>query len=224
MMSEPSIVQYSTLDAGAEVALRTTQGKFNNSCSRDRTVSATKTHLARTSKPAKGSIMVQGNTAVERQQSFGAANPVTLDQLLTSTEESGSRVTFKSNLIGVKRTVRNKKKKPSLSPVDVSVTINKDGHAMVIDRRKGHFQGKQVGVRRNHSLGTHYRKEPTRVKLARELRRLASSVDEDPVHRLMPLLEEVILAAEELRKCIRKAERKALTTAFHGQPPGVVLE
>jgi hypothetical protein len=223
MMSGPSIVQYSTLDAGAEVALRTTQGKLNNSCSRDPTVLATKTHLARTLEPAIGSIMVPDNTAVERQQSFGAANPVILDQLLTSTKKPGSRVTFKSNLIAGKRTVHNTKKKPSRSPVDVSVTINKDGHAMVIDRRKGHFQWKQVGVRRNHSLGTHYRKEPTRANFARKLRRLASSVDEEPVHRLMLLLEEVGLAVGELRDYIREAERKALTTAFHGQPPGVVL-
>lgn len=224
MMSEPSIVQYSTLDAGAEVALRTTQGKFNNSCSRDPTVSATQTHLTRTLKPAKGSTMGPDNTAVKQQKSFGAANLVILDQLLASTEEPGSRVTFKFNLTAGKRTVHNTKKKPSLSPVDVSVTIDKDGHAMVIDRRKGRFQEKQVGVRKNHSSGTHYRKEPTRVNFARELRRLASSVDEEPVHRLTPLLEEVGLAVGKLRDYIREAERKALTTAFHGQPPGVVLE
>jgi len=224
MMSEPSIVQYGTLDAGADVALRTTQGKFKVSSSPDPTVSATQTHLARTLKPAKGSTMDPDNTAVERQKSSGAANLVILDQTLVSTEEPGSRVTFKFTLTAAEQTVHNTKKKPSLSPVDVSVTIDKNGHAMVIDRRKGRFQGEQVGVRKNHSLGTHYRKEPTRVNFARELRRLASSVDEEPVHRLMPLVEEVGLLVEKLRDCIREAEGKALTTAFHGQPPGVVLE
>lgn len=82
MMSEPSMIPYSTLVPGAEVILCRTQGKLNKSCSRDPTVSAAQTHLARTLKPARGSIMLPDNTVVEREQFFGAADSVILDQPL----------------------------------------------------------------------------------------------------------------------------------------------
>jgi hypothetical protein len=221
MMSEPSIVQYGTLDAGAEVALRTTQGKFKDSCSRDPTVSATQTHLARTLKPAKGSTMGPDNTAVEQKRSFGAANPVILDQLLISTQKTGSQLTCD-------RPIYNREKKSPLSPANVSLTIGKDGHAVVIDRRQKHSRETRVEGGINRSLSAHSKKKrSSHAGLIRKLRWLALSLEREPRHCSVSLLEGIDASIRELRNLryyIWEAERKALTTAFHGQPPGVVLE
>lgn len=208
------------MNAGAEVTLCTTQDKFNNSYSRNPTASTAQTHLARMSKFAKGPIMVPNTTAVQQQESFGAASPVILDQLPTSTKEPG-------NQLAQKRPVRNRRKEYSVPPADVSMTIDEDGHAMVIDRRQRHFKRMRVGERVNRSSGTHYKaKQFFHASLIRELRWLASSLEREPRQCSVSLLEGVDASIGELKKLrdyIREAERKALTTAFYGKPPGVVL-
>lgn len=208
------------MDAGAEVTVCTTQEELNNSCSRNSTASTAQTHPALTSKFAKSSMMVPDTTAVEQQQFFGAASPVILDQLPTSAKEPG-------NPLAQKRPTHNRRKGSSVPPANVSVTIDQDGHAMVMDRRQGHFKRTRVGERVNRSSGTHYRKKRSfHASLIRKLRRLALRLESEPRQCSVSLLEGVDASIGELRKLrdyIRGAERKALTTAFYGKPPGAIL-
>jgi hypothetical protein len=164
--------------------------------------------------------MLPDNTVVEREQFFGAADSVILDQLPTSTEEPEGQLTCE-------RPTYHTRKKTPLSPADVRVTIDEDGHAMVKDRRRKRFQGLHAEERVDRSSGTHFKnKRLFRVSLIRKLRWLASSLEGEPKYCSVSLLEGVDASIGELRKLrdhIREAEGKALTTAFYGQPPGVVL-
>jgi len=78
----------------------------------------------------------------------------------------------------------------------------------------------------NRSSGTHYRKKRSfHASLIRKLRRLALRLESEPRQCSVSLLKGVDGSIGELRKLrdYMEAERKALTTAFYGKPPGVIL-
>jgi hypothetical protein len=183
--------------------------------------SATWSHLAQVKTSTDCSKVMPHETAVELQHSFNAAVRTGIMELPISTKESRSCVPFPS---GGKRSIHNARRAPTLLPADVRLKVSEAGSARVVDRRSGHFPGKQQNKERHPPPGTQYLKYGSRITLAQKLRALASGLEKEPDRCLEALLREVEVSVKELRDRVWRAEQRALTTGFYGQPPRVTME
>ena len=82
--------------------------------------------------------------------------------------------------------------------------------------------GKKRADQQGHrSSDTRYGEQYLDESLIHDLRQLASSLERSLDHRREPLPENVHDLIEDLTQLVERAKKKALTTAFYGQPPRI---
>jgi adenosyl cobinamide kinase/adenosyl cobinamide phosphate guanylyltransferase len=165
--------------------------------------------------------MVLNKTADERPQFPSAAALVNFEELPTSSKESRNRVTSTSRTRTDKQPIYVAKRPSPLLLARVRMTVDQSGHARVVHHRQKRSQTKRTDEERHHSSDTRCREQDPNRSLIQNLRQLASSLERSLDHRQELLPENVYGLIEDVRQLVKRAEKKALTTAFYGQPPRI---
>jgi hypothetical protein len=87
--------------------------------------------------------------------------------------------------------------------------------------KKDPSRKERTDEKRRHSSGTRCREQDPKRSLIYNLRQLASSLERSLDNRQEPLPENVHGLIEDMRQLVKRAEKRALTTAFYGQPPRI---
>ena len=166
-------------------------------------------------------MMASNRTADERSQSLIVAALANIEGLSTSSKGVGNRVIFTSRTSTKTQSIYAAKRPLTISPARLAMKVDRDGHAAVFDHQQERPRKKPVHHRAHHSSGTRYREQNSDRKIIHGLRRLASSLERRLDDCREPLPENVYGLIEDVRQLVKRAENKALTTAFYGQPPRI---
>lgn len=160
-------------------------------------------------------------TSLELQQSLNGAFLTGTTILPSSTKKSRGRVQFAP---GLERSPHNTRRSRKLFPAKLRLEVSETGTASVVDGRRRCLIGRQPDKERPHYSGIHYLECISRARLARKLRRLASSLEKEPDPALKALLREIQVSVGALLDCVKRVEQTALTRGFYGQPPRITIK
>ena len=168
-------------------------------------------------------MMVSNKTTDERPQSPSVSALANIEGLPTSSEALGNRVTSTSTARTStgKQSIYAVKRPSTLSPARLVMTVDRDGHARVLNRQQERARKKPAHQHAHYSSRTRHREQNSDSSIIHGLRRLASSLERRSNDCQEPLPENVHGLMDDIKQLVERAEKKALTTAFYGQLPQI---
>jgi hypothetical protein len=106
----------------------------------------------------------------------------------------------------------------------LSLTTQRNRYLAMMNHRRSSRQEKRVDPSKPRARRVRHEDCVTSSALIRKLGRLVAKLQKDPGHCSSSLLDRFEALTRQLRKRIKTGEKKALTTAFSGRPPQVMMQ